>query len=71
MDTYSVLRAFADSWMLIVMFGFFLGCVIWAFRPGSTQTYRDSANIVFRNEDQPARDDSADADVAAIKEAWK
>ncbi len=34
---------------------FFLGCVFWAFRPGSRETHRDTSNIPFRNEDKPAR----------------
>ena len=54
MDTYSLLREIADSWVMLALFVFFIGVVIWAFRPGSTSTYRDSADIPFRNEDRPA-----------------
>lgn len=54
MDTYTLLREFADSWMLLGLFGFFTGVVIWAFRPGSTATYAETANIPFRHEDKPA-----------------
>ncbi len=53
MDTYSYLRQLADSWVLLAMMLFFLGAIIWAFRPGSGETHRDSANIPFRNEDRP------------------
>ena len=35
---------------------FFLGVIVWAFRPGSKATHRDTANIPFRNETTPARD---------------
>ncbi|MGH1464436.1 MAG: cbb3-type cytochrome c oxidase subunit 3 [Cognatishimia sp.] len=54
METYSLLREFADSWMLLFLFGFFTLVVLWVFRPGSRQEYRDTASIPFRNEDAPA-----------------
>ena len=54
MDTYSILRQFADSWMLIALFAFFVGVVVFAFRPGSSKVYKDVADIPFRHEDKPA-----------------
>ncbi|PRX37381.1 cytochrome c oxidase cbb3-type subunit 4 [Meinhardsimonia xiamenensis] len=66
METYSLLREFADSWFLLVLFAFFIGTVIWAFRPGSGPIHRDSAEIPFRHEDRPASDLE---DGAAAKEA--
>ena len=54
METYSLLREFADSWMLLLLFGVFVFVLIWVFRPGSNATYRDTANIPFRHEDKPA-----------------
>lgn len=54
MDTYSLLREIADSWVLLAMFVFFLGVVVWAFRPGSRKTHEETASIPFRNEDRPA-----------------
>jgi cytochrome c oxidase cbb3-type subunit 4 len=54
METYSFLREFADSWMLLVLFLFFVGVILWAIRPGSNKTHRDTANIPFRTEDKPA-----------------
>jgi len=54
METYSLLREFADSWMLLALFAFFIGVVIWVMRPGSRTTYEDVADIPFRNEDAPA-----------------
>ncbi|MDF0601070.1 cbb3-type cytochrome c oxidase subunit 3 [Psychromarinibacter sp. C21-152] len=60
MDTYSLLRQLADSWVLLVLFLFFIGVVVWAFRPGSRKTHRDTANIPFRHEDKPAPDDASE-----------
>jgi len=54
METYSFLREFADSWMLLFMFCFFVGIFFWVMRPGSRETYQDTANIPFRYEDKPA-----------------
>ena len=58
MDTYSLLRQFADSWALLALFVFFIGVVIWAFRPGSRRVHQDTADIPFRHEDAPAPDDT-------------
>ena len=60
-DTYSVFRAIADSWVLLAMFAFFVGVVVWAFRPGSRRTHEDIANIPFRHEDKPAQSGSIGA----------
>jgi len=61
MEKYSFLREFADSWMLLFLFLFFIGVVIWVFRPGSRKTYSDTADIPFRHEDKPASDDDKPA----------
>lgn len=53
MDTYSLLREFADSWFLIAMFAFFVGTIVWAFRPGSGKVHDETSQIPFRNEDRP------------------
>ena len=50
---YHILREFADSWFLIVMFTFFVGAIVWAFRPGSRDLYRDAGQVPFRHEDKP------------------
>ena len=50
MDTYSLLRQIADSWVLLAMFGFFLAVVLWAFRPGSTAVHDQVSNIPLRND---------------------
>lgn len=54
METYSLLREFADSWSLLLMFVFFLGIGVWAFRPGSRKVHEESASMIFRNDDRPA-----------------
>ncbi|MHA1528028.1 MAG: cbb3-type cytochrome c oxidase subunit 3 [Alphaproteobacteria bacterium] len=50
MDTYSILRQFADSWGLLVMVIFFVGVVLYALRPGAKKLHDDSAQIPFRND---------------------
>lgn len=57
METYSFLREFADSWMLLFLFVVFVTVVIWVFRPGSTAEYRDTSSIPFRYDDAPATQD--------------
>ncbi len=59
MDTYSLLRQIADSWVLLLLVIFFIGVIAWAFRPGSRAVHRDQADIPFRHEDKPARDRDA------------
>ncbi len=54
MELYSLLREFADSWMLLMLFLVFLGVVLWAFRPGSGGTHREASEIPFRNDTRPA-----------------
>ena len=56
MDTYSLMREFADSWMLLFLVLFFLGVIVWVFRPGASREQRDSANIIFRHENSPGED---------------
>ncbi|GAA6181441.1 MULTISPECIES: cbb3-type cytochrome oxidase subunit 3 [unclassified Shimia] len=59
METYSLLREFADSWMLLFLFGFFMAIVFWVFRPGANKEHRESANIPFRHDDKPATNEEA------------
>jgi len=59
METYSLLREFADSWMLLVLFTFFVGIFGWVMRPGSSETYKDTADIPFRYDDKPRLDEEA------------
>ena len=69
MDTYSFLRGFADSWMLLLMTALFLGVVVYAFRPGSRKVQDEAANSIFRNEKRPAPDDAEANGSPKIKEA--
>ena len=50
METYTFLRQLADSWVLLLLFLFFLGAIVWAFRPGSRQTHLETSQIPFRND---------------------
>ena len=53
METYTALRTFADMWHLLFMFLFFIGMVLFIFRPGSRKLHDESANMIFRNDDRP------------------
>lgn len=59
MEHYSLLREIADSWGLLALFIFFVGVVLWVFRPGATRQYHDTANIPFRHDDKPAQSEEA------------
>ncbi|MEL6503554.1 MAG: cbb3-type cytochrome c oxidase subunit 3 [Pseudomonadota bacterium] len=49
-STYQAMRTFADSWGLLYMMVFFLGAVIWTFRPGSKSVSEDVADIPFKED---------------------
>ncbi|SLN48644.1 cbb3-type cytochrome c oxidase subunit 3 [Pseudooctadecabacter jejudonensis] len=53
METYTVLREFADSWFLIAMFTFFLGCCAFAFWPSQRRARDAAAAIVLRDDSPP------------------
>lgn len=61
METYSFLRELADSWALLALTLIFIGVVIFAFRPGSREIHKDTADIPFRHEDKPAPDADEEA----------
>jgi cytochrome c oxidase cbb3-type subunit 4 len=50
MDTYSLLREIADSWVLLAMFTFFVCVGILAFLPSQNSARVDASMIPFRNE---------------------
>jgi len=53
METYNTLRHFADSWALLIMVGFFVGAIVFVFRPGSKAQYDHAARIpLMGNEDK-------------------
>lgn len=68
METYTLLRSFADSWHLLFMTLFFLGVIVWAFRPGSRKVHEETATMIFRNDDRPAGADDASASPAGNRE---
>ena len=54
MELYSLLREFADSWALLMLFAVFQGVILWVLRPGSRKLHDDAANSIFRNDKKPA-----------------
>jgi cytochrome c oxidase cbb3-type subunit 4 len=58
METYTALRTFADSWMVVVMTAFLIGVVIWVFRPGAKAAHDDAAQIPLRNDRLPDEKES-------------
>ena len=50
METYTAMRHFADSWGLVAMALFFIGAVIFAFRPGSRENADQAARIPLQDD---------------------
>lgn len=50
METYTFMRQLADSWGLLAMAVFFIGVVIFAFRPGSREMANDAAQIPLKED---------------------
>ena len=71
METYTWMRAFADSWFLIVMFAFFVGTCVFAFWPTQAAARRDAASIPFRDAqpdcDQNCADCACNSDILKAK----
>ncbi len=47
---YDVLREFADSWVLLMMFLFFVSAVFWAMRPSARTSHDEASTIPFRED---------------------
>jgi cytochrome c oxidase cbb3-type subunit IV len=47
---YNDMRHFADSWGLLGLVLFFIGAVIFAFRPGSRKQAENAAEIPFKED---------------------
>lgn len=47
METYTTMRHFADSWGLLSMTLFFIGVVLFVFRPGARKAAQQAASIPF------------------------
>ncbi len=56
METYTLLREFADSWALLALCLCFLVVIVYTFRRSSRALHKQSAEIPFRHEDAPAPD---------------
>lgn len=50
METYTAMRAFADSWGLVFMVLFFIGVILYAFRPGSRAISDEIARIPLKED---------------------
>ena len=50
METYTAMRQFADSWALAAMAIFFVGVVVFAFRPGSRKRAEHAARIPLQDD---------------------
>jgi cytochrome c oxidase cbb3-type subunit IV len=50
METYTALRHFADSWALLAITIFFIGVVIFVFRPGTREMADDAAQIPLKED---------------------
>lgn len=47
---YHSMREFADSWALLAMTIFFIGSVLFAFRPGSKKHAEEAARIPLKDD---------------------
>lgn len=56
MERYTFLRQLADSWVLLLLVLFFIGAILFLFRPGARRQQREAAESIFRNEKRPAPD---------------
>lgn len=57
METYTFLRAFADSWMLLGLFLFFVGVFAWVIRPGSNALHEEAKTSPLQHDDRPIVDE--------------
>ena len=57
--TFDTFQAFALSWGMLGFFVFFIGAVLWLWRPGARAAQQDAAQAPFRHENAPAEDQPA------------
>ncbi|MFI0394986.1 cbb3-type cytochrome c oxidase subunit 3 [Paracoccus jiaweipingae] len=62
MDTYSLLRQIADSWVMLALLLVFVGVILFVWRPGARRMQQDAAESIFRNEKRPAPADEKEAE---------
>ena len=57
---YTILRELADSWFMLMMFTFFIGVIIFAFRPGTKASYDRLRNLPLQDDDVLVEDKSGE-----------
>ncbi|MFA7414939.1 MAG: cbb3-type cytochrome c oxidase subunit 3 [Rhizobium sp.] len=50
METYTAMRHFADSWALLGMVLFFVGVILFTFRPGGKKLADEAASIPLKED---------------------
>jgi cytochrome c oxidase cbb3-type subunit 4 len=50
METYTMMRHFADSWGLLAMALFFVGAIGFVFRPGAKKLADEAASIPLKED---------------------
>jgi cytochrome c oxidase cbb3-type subunit 4 len=50
METYTAMRQFADSWALLGMVLFFLGAIVFVFRPSAKKLADEAAQIPLKED---------------------
>ena len=61
MEPYSFLRQLADSWALLLLTLFFVGVILFVFRPSGRASQKQAAESIFRHETRPAAADEKEA----------
>ena len=57
---YTFLRELADSWVMLVMLATFIGIAIFAFRPGTKESYDRLRNLPLQDDDVLVEDTSGE-----------
>ena len=57
---YTFLRELADSWVMLVMLSIFIGIAIFAFRPGTKESYDRLRNLPLQDDDVLVEDESGE-----------
>lgn len=60
MSETSLFQEILDNWTLVYLFTAFVGICAWVIF-GKSKSYRDTAKMIFRNDDKPAADTAATA----------
>lgn len=60
MQDQGLMQQILDNLTLVYLFTAFVGICVWVIF-GKSKSYRDTANMIFRNEDKPATDTDASA----------